>query len=192
MFLTTLLLGGITILATGLAIGWGDMTGGGDQASELVAAIIWMFIVGLLFSMISQMGFFAYLLVHRLGLGVFKPKLWTWIQVLLIAFVLFDLVYFRYIAFGTELDTWTQFTTLPIILLIVGLIAAFIKAKLTNSKAFIPALFFLTVVTTVEAVPAIIQNDQNWTTMMTTTILVCNLYQLLILQRLTKPIEQKA
>ena len=53
--------------------------------------------MGFLFSVISQMGFFAYLTVHRFGLGIFKSvSLWNAVQVVLILFVLFDFVYLRY------------------------------------------------------------------------------------------------
>lgn len=172
------------MIITNIVIGWADITGGADSANELVAAGIWLFIVGLMFSVISQMGFFAYLMIHRFGLSIFKTyRLWNLVQIILILFALFDLVYLRYIGFG---GAWTDYLLLPFMLLIVGLLTAYAKVKLTNWTAFIPTAFFITVVTTVEAVPAIVQNDPVWVTLMTTTLLVCNVYQVLVLQSLLK------
>nr|WP_202081308.1 KinB-signaling pathway activation protein [Caldalkalibacillus salinus] len=193
LFISTLLVGGITIIITNMIVGWGDLTGGLDDPDELVAAGIWIFIVGLMFSVISQMGFFAYLTIHRFGLGIFKThKLWNGVQIMIIAFTFFDLVYLRYLAFAQAGQSWADFMLLPTVLLIVALIGGYLKAKFTNQHAFIPAVFFLYVVTTIEIVPAVTQNDVVWVTLMLSTILVCNLWQLLILQKLTAPASKKS
>ena len=51
--------------------------------------------LGFTFSVISMTGYFAYLYIHRFGISLFR-SFWPMIQILLIAFVLFDLVYFPY------------------------------------------------------------------------------------------------
>ena len=58
----------------------------------------------MIFSVVSQIGFFAYLFIHQFGLGVFRTiSLWNAVQLVLVAVVLFDLVYFRFQAFaGSE------------------------------------------------------------------------------------------
>jgi KinB signaling pathway activation protein len=193
LFLTTLLIGGISILLTSIAMGWEEIAGGKDTSQELFAAGIWLFIVGLMFSVISQMGFFAYLMVHRFGLGIFKThKLWNRVQIVLILFTLFDLIYLRYFAFGEANETWSNYLMLPVVLLIVALVAAYLKAKMTHWGAFYPALFFVFVVTTVEVVPALTQNDPNWVILMLVPTLMCNVWQLLVLHRLTSPSNEKS
>jgi KinB signaling pathway activation protein len=192
LFLTTLLIGGISILLTSTAMGWEEIAGGKDTSKELFAAGIWLFIVGLMFSVISQMGFFAYLMVHRFGLGIFKShKLWNRVQIVLILFTFFDLIYLRYVAFGAVNETWITYLMLPILLLVIALITAYMKAKMTNGAAFYPALFFVFVVTTVEVVPALTQNDPNWVILMLVPMLACNVWQLLVLHRLTSPSTEK-
>ena len=48
-------------------------------------------------SVVAQMGFFAYLTVHQFGVNMFKTlTLWNWVQLLIIAVVLFDLIFFRF------------------------------------------------------------------------------------------------
>lgn len=174
-------------------MGWQEISGGKDTSQELFAAGIWLFIVGLMFSVISQMGFFAYLMVHRFGLGIFKThKLWNRVQMVLILFTFFDLIYLRYIAFGEANETWSNYLMLPVVLLVIALIAAYLKANMTNGGAFYPALFFVFVVTTVEIVPALTQNDPNWVILMLVPILACNVWQLLILHRLTSPDSEKS
>lgn len=186
LFLSTLILGGVTVILSVLMLGWGDITGAKDTLGELLAAGMWLFVVGLMFSVISQMGFFAYLMVHRFGLGLFKTyKLWNLIQIALILFTYFDLVYLRFVAFGVSGETWIDYMILPTILLIIAIFVGYIKAKVTNKTARIPAIFFIFVVTSVEIVPAITQNDPTWVILMLVPVLLCNIWQLLILQRLT-------
>lgn len=185
LFFSTLLLGGATVILTVLVLGWGDITGAKDTFGEFFAAGMWLFVVGLTFSMISQMGFFAYLMVHRFGLGIFKShKLWNRIQIILILFTFFDLFYLRLLAFSKPGETWIDYMILPTILLIIAIFVGYLKAKVTNHTAFVSAVFFIFVVTSVEIVPAITQNDPTWVILMLVPVLLCNIWQLLILQRL--------
>ncbi len=127
---------------------------------NLIVGITWLLGISAAFSLISQMGFFAYLTVHRFGLGLFKShRLWSWVQIAIILFVVFDLIYFRYIAFATEEQSIFNFMIMPLLLVAYGLLIAFLKAKDTKREAFIPALFFIVVVTTIEWVPALTVND---------------------------------
>ena len=57
----------------------------------------------LIFSLVSQMGFFAYLTVTRFGLGIFKSvSLMECSSSGTYLFPLFDLVYFRYKPFWSR------------------------------------------------------------------------------------------
>ncbi|MGL4819472.1 MAG: KinB-signaling pathway activation protein, partial [Bacilli bacterium] len=102
-----------------------------------------MFGLGLVFSLISQMGFFAYLTIHRFGLGVFRgPKLWNSVQWVIIAFAIFDLIYLKGIS-DTGLDKTTLvYIGLGVGLFLMGWFVAKRKAAETNRQAFVPALFY--------------------------------------------------
>lgn len=72
-FIHTLLLGGVITIFTGFAVQWEkykplflDF-----DILEIISIAIWLLGVGFIFSVISQMGYFAYLTIHRFGLGFF-------------------------------------------------------------------------------------------------------------------------
>ncbi|WP_374720882.1 KinB-signaling pathway activation protein [Peribacillus tepidiphilus] len=191
LFFSTLLIGGLTAGVVGFIAPMGESEQVALSVSGILSSFFWYFGVGLIFSVISQMGFFAYLTVHRFGLGIFKSvKLWNSVQVVLIAFVLFDLVYFRFVSFG-EGESIVSYVLVALLLLFVGLIVAYLKMKQTNHHAFIPALFFMTVVTIVEWVPVLRVNDKSWMYFMLIPLLLCNAYQLLILSKLNEKSAQE-
>jgi len=192
LFLSTLLVGGLTTGIVGFLIRWGEYQSlfVNVEVMQILSVLFWLFGVGLIFSLISQMGFFAYLTIHRFGLGIFK-SMWNSVQVVLILFVLFDLVYFRYKAFSEKGESLGSYILIASFILIVGLISAVIKAKLTNKKAFIPAIFFMVVVTTIEWMPALRVNEESWLYLMIYPLVVCNAYQLLILQKLNVSSDQQ-
>jgi KinB signaling pathway activation protein len=75
--------------------------------------------------------------------------------------------------------------------LVVGLTVAWYKTKQTNRDAFIPAMFFMVVVTLVEWVPVLRVNEQSWLYLMMFALVACNGYQLLILHKLNLQSEQE-
>ncbi|WP_080849009.1 KinB-signaling pathway activation protein [Cytobacillus gottheilii] len=189
LFLSTLLLGGVVTSITGFIVRWDEFSSifMPFDFLEVLSVLFWLFGVGLIFSIISQMGFFAYLTIHRFGLGIFKShKLWNGVQVVLIVFVLFDLVYFRYNAFAEEGDSLLPYIGLAGMLLAAGLIAAFLKVRISSKETFIPALFFMIVVTSIEWVPILRVNEHSWVWLMIFPLLICNAYQLLILQKINE------
>ncbi len=189
LFFTTLLVGGISTIITGVLYGYKEYFGYLQDLrfTKLLLEASWLFILGLVFSAVSQMGFFAYLTVHRFGLGFFKsPQVWNVIQIGLIMFALFDLAYFRLIEFAKDGDSYVGYILFPVILFVCSLLVAYIKSKETNKGAFIPALFFMIVVTIVEWIPALRQDDLSWLILMAVPLFVCNTYQLLTLHRILK------
>ncbi|UJL46597.1 KinB-signaling pathway activation protein [Virgibacillus sp. NKC19-16] len=148
-----------------------------------IAGFLLFFIgLGLVFAAVSQMGFFAHLFLNRLGLGLFRSY-WPTVQVVLIAFVVFDLVYFPYQATEGEVSVlWYMLMAAAI--LGYGLLIAWIKAKETKPRAFIPALFLMVVMTTIEWIPGMRTEGTDYAWLMIIPLLACNTYQLLKLHRL--------
>ena len=187
LFFSTLLIGSTAGMLTGIVLEWGqywtDLKNG--EFISFLVVMLWLLGVSSIFSLISQMGFFAYLTIHRFGLGIFKSvKLWNSVQVVLIAVALFDLVYFRYVVFAQAEESVVSYVLIALFLLVVGLVAAYIKQKETNKQAFIPALFFIVVVTILEWIPGLQSNDPKWLWLIFIPLLTSNVWQLLTLHRL--------
>jgi KinB signaling pathway activation protein len=192
LFISTLLVGGLTTGVVGFIVRWEEFAPlfTDFDILEILSVLFWLIGVGLIFSIVSQMGFFAYLTVHRFGLGIFKG-LWNPIQIVLILFALFDLVYFRYKAFASEGESMLPYIGVAIFLLLIGLAVAVIKTKQTNQHAFIPAVFFMVVVTAIEWVPVLKVNEESWLYLMLFPLLACNTYQLLILHKLNEDSQKQ-
>ncbi|EJS63152.1 MULTISPECIES: KinB signaling pathway activation protein KbaA [Bacillus] len=187
LFFTTLFLGGISTVIIGFVLEWDKYVKffQNFDGKEILAVSFWLMGVGFIFSVISQMGFFAYLTIHRFGLGMFRsPSLWNAVQLFFIAFVLFDFVYLRSVLIANGEVSLGNNILVAGVLFVFGAIVAYIKSKETNRKAFVPALFFMVVVTILEWVPALRINDTDWLYLMVIPLLLCNAYQLLILHRL--------
>ncbi|MDP7993143.1 KinB signaling pathway activation protein KbaA [Bacillus sp. MHSD_36] len=187
LFFTTLFLGGISTVIIGFVLEWDKYAEFFQNldGKEILAVSFWLMGVGFIFSVISQMGFFAYLTIHRFGLGMFRsPSLWNTVQLFFIAFVLFDFVYLRSVLIANGEVSLGNNILVAGVLFVFGAIVAYIKSKETNKKAFVPALFFMVVVTILEWVPALRINDTDWLYLMVIPLLLCNAYQLLILHRL--------
>ncbi|MBG0968311.1 KinB signaling pathway activation protein KbaA [Bacillus sp. SRB3LM] len=187
LFLTTLFLGGISTVIIGFVLEWDKYNKffQNFDGKEVLAVSFWLMGVGFIFSVISQMGFFAYLTIHRFGLGMFRSSsLWNAVQLFFIAFVLFDFVYLRSVLIANGEVSLGNNILVAGILFVFGAIVAYVKSKETNKKAFVPALFFMVVVTILEWVPALRINDTDWLYLMVIPLLLCNAYQLLVLHRL--------
>lgn len=184
LFITTLLIGIGCAIVAGLISQFPE-TGG---VKEFLIYILGLVGFGALFSVFSQMGFFAYLTVHRFGLGIFRSQsLWNGVQIVLIIVVLFDLFYLRYTAFHKAGQSLASYSLIPIGVFALGLLVAYMKQKQTNKGAFVPTLFFMIVVTTMEWVPVLKTNAPSAMWMAFASLGVCNLYQILMLHRLIQP-----
>ncbi|WP_069366782.1 KinB-signaling pathway activation protein [Salisediminibacterium beveridgei] len=171
LFWSTLLIGTVAGTIIGL------IQGIGGYFVVIVTAALW--------TVIAQMGFFAYLTIHRFGLGVFKSaSLWNKVQLIIIVFAFFDLMFFRHYFFAGEGDTMLGYAIMPTLLLVYAVFVAYLKAKDTNRHAFIPALFFMYVVTMIEWIPAFTGDDLSFIINAVVPLLVANTWQLLVLHRL--------
>ncbi|WP_263701480.1 KinB signaling pathway activation protein KbaA [Bacillus thuringiensis] len=195
LFFTTLFLGGVSTVIIGFVLEWDKYAKffQNFDGKEILAVSFWLMGVGFIFSVISQMGFFAYLTIHRFGLGMFRSSsLWNIVQLFFIAFVLFDFVYLRSVLIANGEVSLGNNILVAGVLFMFGAIVAYIKSKETNKKAFVPALFFMVVVTILEWVPALRINDTDWLYLMVIPLLLCNAYQLLILHRLIEKTSKSA
>ncbi len=154
---------------------------------ELFGVLLWFTGVGALFSIVSQTGFFAYLVINQIGTNVFK-RYWVTVQIGLIAFVLFDLVYFPYKAAGEGASLLPYIVT-ALVILLFGFAVTYVKVMETNKTAFVPALFFMVVITVIEWVPVLRTGDGDWMLLMIAPLLACNTYQILILHKIVKKDE---
>jgi len=183
-FIHTLLLGGVITIFTGFAVQWEKYKPLFIHFDilEIISIAVWLLGVGFIFSAISQMGYFAYLTIHRFGLGFFR-SLWNPVQVVVIAFVLFDFVYFRYKEFADEYESIWPYLLIALFLLLIGIVIAYLKAKQSDKRTFIPGLFFMVCVTIIEWVPVLRVNNHDWLYLMLYPLLICNAYQLLMLPK---------
>lgn len=187
LFFTTLIIGAVCTIFIGFAVEWNKYSTffTAFNIAEISSIAIWLIGVGFIFSLISQAGYFAYLTVHRFGLGMFK-SLWGPVQILFTVFVLFDFVYLRYTTFAKEGESLVPYIVPAVLILIYGLIVAFFKVKQTNQSAFIPALFFTVAISILEWVPALRANEKDWILLMIFPLLICNTWQLFILPKLNQ------
>lgn len=187
LFLSTLWIGGLVTLVFGLGLDWHHYTHSLSKGSflDVFKSSLLLFGTGCLFSVLSQMGFFAYLTIHRIFLGMFgSVSLWNKVQVMIVAFVFFDLVYFRYMAFAHRGESFIVFFLLPLLLLGVSYGIALWKKKETNHYALVPTFFFMFVITTLEWTPVLRENAFQWLVMMGAALIICNAYQVLKLHRI--------
>ena len=187
LFFTTLIIGAVSTIFVGFAVEWSKYSVFFTTFNivEILSIAIWFIGVGFIFSLISQAGYFAYLTVHRFGMGMFK-SLWGSVQIVLTVFVLFDFIYLRYTTFATEGDALLPYVIPAVLILVYGLIVAYYKVKQTNQTAFIPALFFISAITIIEWVPALRANERDWLLLMIFPLLICNTWQLFILHKLNQ------
>jgi KinB signaling pathway activation protein len=189
-FLNAMWIGGLITGVLGLFIRWDDAFAKyfeAGQWSEFFAAFAFMVIMGFTISVITQMGFFAYLTIHQMGVNIFRTlTLWNWVQLLIILIVIFDLVFFR---FKPNAETTGQiwlYVILLLILIVTAVVVAITKAKITKKHTLISALFFMIVVSTLEWLPVLMvraDNVDSWVTLLLFPILAVNAYQLLALPK---------
>lgn len=150
-------------------------------------------ITGGFLSATTMMGFWAYLTLNFTMRNFVSFRIWQIIQVLLIALVFYDLIYFRWLWTGKGEGSLTPFVLFAIWPLLIAFVAAFVKGKISGMKNFIPAVFFLYVMTGVEWFVALKSNAGLQTTLIGLILLGCNVYILFMYTRLlNQPNEKNA
>lgn len=184
LFITTLLLGGLGGILVAIIFDLEKLTEG-SMGNFLVGMLMYL-LYGMTISIVSQMGFFAYMTVNYFAKTLVRsPSLWRSIQIFLVLFVFFDMIYLRYNSLGQGGSIWPYFIE-PIMLLIVAVVTAYGKVSVTNRTAWVPTLFFMFVVTALEWIPALKENNVHATLSMLVPLLFCNVWQVMQLHRVLK------
>ncbi|MHA7768202.1 KinB-signaling pathway activation protein [Bacillus atrophaeus] len=185
-FFSILAVGALITSIVGFALKWGEYKELfiNLEIGEIFSVLLWFVGVGMIFSVISQMGFFVFLTVHRFALEILRSSsLWNWLQLFLILFVAFDLMYVRFLFFGGSGESIIGYAWLPLFLLVFGLLAAYMKRKQSSKKTFISSLFLMVVITALEWFPALRVNEEDWLYLMLFPLMGCNAFQLLMLPK---------
>src|SRR5699024_12842899 len=110
--------------------------------------------------------------IHRFGQGFFKT-FWPVVQVLLMLFALFDMIFF------TSDDISALFKwSLVIIFGMTAYIVATIKVKQTKKTNFIPTLILMIIVSALELSLVLRAGDVNYIILMLVPVIVANTYQI--------------
>ncbi|MFD1775307.1 KinB-signaling pathway activation protein [Paenibacillus rhizophilus] len=185
LFWTTLLIGSLGAVAAGLALQ--GITGAipFKGISDLMLFTFILFGYGMLVSVYSQLGFFAYLILNYMGFGVFQRKIWQYIQLVLALLALFDLFFLRsFIGGGRSL---IADLALGLSILFTALAVAHFKVRDTNASAWIPTFFFMTGITIVEMIGVLRIGVDNATLFIVVPLIACNAFQILRLHRILQP-----
>lgn len=142
---------------------------------------------GMLVSVYAQMGFFAYLILNYMGIGVFPRRVWQYVQVVLSVLALLELIFLRtFVGSGRNVSSdWL----LGIGILLTALIVAYFKVRSTNLSAWIPTFFFMTAITIVEIIGVLQIGVDSATVFIVIPLIACNAFQILMLHRILKPIS---
>ena len=188
--------GGVTAVAS-LFIRWDFFQPylAAGEFVEFIAALAWMGLLGFTMSVIAQAGFFAYLTLHQIGVGVFKTlTLWNWVQMLLIVVVLVDLVIFRFAPEAKDFGDWAFYIGLLLFLVGAAIATAIKKVQMTGKKhVLISSIFFMVVITSLEWIIALMGRQDNinvYVALLLFPLVAVNAYQLLMLPKYNEKSEQ--
>ena len=189
-FMMCLVIGGGTTAVASLFIRWDFfkpfLTNG--EIIEFLAAFIWMIVLGFTMSVIAQAGYFAYLTLHQVGVGVFKSlTLWNWVQLVIILIVIMDLIIFLFKPNANSTGEWLFFIGLLVVLIISAVWTGMKKVQMTGKKhILISSVFFMIVITSLEWIIALMGQDDNMNTyvaLILFPLIAVNAYQLLMLPK---------
>lgn len=185
LFWSTLWIGAGAGLLVGLLMALGDAEFRSLKALEIGYNLLVMALAGMMFSILSQMVFFAYMTINYIARDMFrKPTTWVLVQLFFIVTVPFELMFFVWNG-----SIWTFVIGAGIILL-ASLAVAYWKVKLTKRVAFVPTLFFMFVATLLETAIALKVDNLDAAILMVVPLLACNAWQILQLHKLVRKDEE--
>ncbi|SOC09580.1 KinB signaling pathway activation protein [Ureibacillus xyleni] len=189
-FFMCLVVGGSVTGIAGMIIRWNFFQPylAQGQIGEFLAAFSWMIFLGFTMSVIAQAGFFAYLTLHQVGIGIFKTlTLWNWVQVLLMVILIVDLIVFRFVPSAENASDWVFYIGLLIFLLFGAIATSMKKVQLTGKKhVLISSMFFMIVITSLEWIIALMGRQGNidtYVALLLFPLIAVNAYQLLSLPK---------
>ncbi|NUU59662.1 KinB-signaling pathway activation protein [Paenibacillus agri] len=185
LFWTTLLIGAAGAVIAGLAL---QAVNGKIDFKSTADFLLYPLILlgyGMLVSVYSQLGFFAYLILNYMGIGVFPRKVWQYIQLVLAVLALLELVFLRSVVGGERNVTSDLF--LGILILLSAIVVTYFKVRSTNFSAWIPTFFFMTAITIVETIGVLRIGVDSATVFIIVPLIACNAFQILMLHRVLKP-----
>jgi len=181
LFFSTFFIGGIGGLITGIFLGNIAFNNG---IADILVGVFENILAGLMFSIIAQMGFFAYLTLNYMIKSLIRsPLILDILQGILIVVAFIDLIYLRYKFFG-EGESIFPYILLPSIVLLVAIGVAYLKVRATNPSAFVSTIFFMFVVTVIEWIPALRVDKIQSVVFMLIPLLLCNAWQIMQLHKL--------
>ncbi len=178
-----MLVGAIGAVVAGLILQFATGTIEFKGTLDMLIFPLILFGYGALVSVYSQLGFFAYLTLNYMGIGVFKRKTWQYVQIVLSVLALLELMFLRTFVGGEKNLTWDL--ALGIGILLTAIVVTYFKVKVTNMNALIPTMFFMLAVTILEIIGVLKIGVNNATIFIIIPLLACNAYQILILHKVT-------
>jgi KinB signaling pathway activation protein len=185
LFWTTLLIGAGGAVIAGLALQFVNGTIDFKSVGDFFLYPLILLGYGMLVSVYSQLGFFAYLILNYMGNGVFRQKVWKYIQLVLSVLALLELIFLRTVV-GGERNVMSDLI-LGIFILLTAIIVSYFKVRSTNISALIPTLFFMTAISIVEVIGVLRIGVDSATVFIVVPLLACNAFQILMLHRILKP-----
>lgn len=183
LFGTTILIGALASVITGVCMQLNDSEYSHLGADEWLYNVFMMSLSGLTFGAFAHMGFFAYLMLNYIARSIFKsPYMWVALQSFITLFVLAEIAYWTY---GSNDLPAQTYWLLPVLLLLASTLIAWRKVTETSAGAWLPTLFFLIAITTLETIPSF-QAKEGISPLIFQMIplFVCNAYQIMQLHRI--------
>jgi KinB signaling pathway activation protein len=189
--LRALIIGGVVTGLMSLIVRWGDFYAqhvSNGEWGEALFGLLWFVFLGFTMSMVCQMGYFAYLTVHQIGVNICRSlTLWNWIQLLLMIVALVDVIIFRFKPYAHSASDWLLYIGLLLLMIIIAILTAIKKVKMTGKKhILISALFFMVFVSVIEWLIALwvrSSGGNEYITLLLFPILAVNAFQLLELPK---------
>lgn len=145
----------------------------------------------------SLMGFWAYLMLNFVARITLPRRVWRWFQVLILIWVIWDMFWWRYhidvARHPTSHGDYRVYLVEGLWPLLVALIGAWIKSRMSGKGSFLPSIFYLYVFTVIDWL-LVIRNPQIHAAAVNQTglvMMICNVYILLIYGKLLSPRAQE-
>lgn len=179
LFWSTLWIGAAAGLVTGAGLALFDGGFRGLAPVEIGYNLLMMLFAGMTVSVLSQLFFFAYMMLNYFARGMFRKRnTWVLVQLFFILTVPFEIYFF---VWEGSLAAYLLFAGL---LLLAAVGTAWLKVRETNETAWVPTIFFMLVFTMVETAIALQVNLAQAVVLMTLPLVVCNAWQIMRLHKL--------